>query len=74
MLFNIEKCLKAKRNYQFINQWVTESVDDFAMHGMKKRIAEKYKNVSISMQVAQRGIVNNASEKVVKHKNACSAR
>ena len=34
---------KVKRNYQFINQWVTESVDDFAMHGRNKGIAEKYK-------------------------------
>ena len=33
---------KVKCNYQFINQWVTESEDNFAMHG-RKAIAEKYK-------------------------------
>ena len=64
---------KVKRNHQFINQWVTESLDDFAMHGRKKGLAENRTSEHFNASCAN-GHCNSASEKVVKHKNECSAR
>ena len=62
-----------KCNHQFINQCVTESLDDFAMHARKKRLAEKYKIEHFNTSCAN-GHCNSASEKFVKHKNESSAR
>ena len=65
---------KIKCNYQFINQWVTESLDHFAicMEGrqdLQKSIKSEHFNASCA-----NGHCNSASEKVVKHKDECSAR
>ena len=71
------QCIKQRKikcNYQFINQSVTESLDHFSicMEGrqdLQKSIKSEHFNASCA-----NGHCNSASEKVVKHKNECSAR